>query len=171
MEANDLYRDLPPLYMYRSRTSVYFANRIALPDDKKRQLLEQAAEDARKALRFFDVNDRELAKFYVARGIALEDLAMLVEKQPQKQAERYKEAVSMFRSALDNDRRNARKVKAQYRVALARCEYRASDDNLEWLAVRVAMLGVEAEVHEPPELREQLRELARRIERSVERTA
>jgi predicted DNA-binding transcriptional regulator YafY len=47
------------------------------------------------------------------------------------------------------------------------CEYRASDDSLEWLAVRVAMLGVDVEVHEPPELRNQLRILARRLDRAA----
>ena len=30
------------------------------------------------------------------------------------------------------------------------CELRTSDDSLDWLAVRVAMLGVDFEVHEPP---------------------
>ena len=38
------------------------------------------------------------------------------------------------------------------------CEYRSGDDNLEWLAMRVAMLGVDFELHEPPELAEALRE-------------
>jgi hypothetical protein len=28
-------------------------------------------------------------------------------------------------------------------------EYRTSDDNLEWLALRVAMLGADVDVHEP----------------------
>jgi predicted DNA-binding transcriptional regulator YafY len=47
------------------------------------------------------------------------------------------------------------------------CEYRTSDDDLAWLAIRVAMLGVDFEVHEPPELAEQLRALARRLERAA----
>jgi predicted DNA-binding transcriptional regulator YafY len=46
------------------------------------------------------------------------------------------------------------------------CEYRTGDDDLAWLAVRVAMLGVDFEVHEPPELVEQLRVLAGRFERA-----
>ena len=33
-----------------------------------------------------------------------------------------------------------------------RCEYRTGDDNLDWLAARISMLGVDFEVHEPPEL-------------------
>ena len=45
-----------------------------------------------------------------------------------------------------------------------RCEYRASDDDLGWLAIRVAMLGVEVEVHQPPELIAELKALARRLD-------
>jgi predicted DNA-binding transcriptional regulator YafY len=47
------------------------------------------------------------------------------------------------------------------------CEYRTRDDDLGWLAVRIAMLGVEVEVHEPPELREHLRQLSRRLARAA----
>jgi predicted DNA-binding transcriptional regulator YafY len=48
-----------------------------------------------------------------------------------------------------------------------RCEYRTGDDDLDWLAVRVAMLGVDFHVHEPPELAEHLLGLARRLERAA----
>ena len=48
-----------------------------------------------------------------------------------------------------------------------RCEFRTSDDDLEWLALRVAMLGAEVDVHEPPELREHLQALARRLDRAA----
>jgi predicted DNA-binding transcriptional regulator YafY len=44
-----------------------------------------------------------------------------------------------------------------------RCEYRTSDDHLEWLAMRIAMIGVAFEVHEPPELVEQVRTMAARF--------
>jgi predicted DNA-binding transcriptional regulator YafY len=47
------------------------------------------------------------------------------------------------------------------------CEYRTGDDDISWLALRIAMLGVECEVHEPPELREQLGSLAERLTRAV----
>jgi predicted DNA-binding transcriptional regulator YafY len=47
------------------------------------------------------------------------------------------------------------------------CEYRAGDDDLGWLALRLAMLGVDVEVHEPPELIEHLRALARRLRRAT----
>ena len=50
-----------------------------------------------------------------------------------------------------------------------RCELRTGDDSLEWLAMRVAMMGVEFEVHEPPELVGALAELRDRIGRATSR--
>jgi len=47
------------------------------------------------------------------------------------------------------------------------CEYRTSDDDLRWLALRILMLGVDFEVHEPPELVAHLRALAARLKRAV----
>lgn len=47
------------------------------------------------------------------------------------------------------------------------CEYRTGDDDLGWLAIRIAMLGVDVEVHEPPELLEQLEALAGRLSRAA----
>lgn len=52
-------------------------------------------------------------------------------------------------------------------IDATRCEYRAQDDDLGWLAMRVAMLGAEVEVHEPPELIEELRAMARRLRRAT----
>ena len=43
------------------------------------------------------------------------------------------------------------------------CSYTPSDDSLEWLALRIAFLGVDFEVHDPPELAEQCAALARRF--------
>lgn len=47
------------------------------------------------------------------------------------------------------------------------CEYRTGDDDLSWLAHRVAMLGFDFEVLEPTELRERLRALADRLGRAA----
>jgi len=47
------------------------------------------------------------------------------------------------------------------------CDYRVSDDDVEWLALRLAMLGAEAEIHEPPELIASVRELAGRLSRAA----
>jgi predicted DNA-binding transcriptional regulator YafY len=46
-------------------------------------------------------------------------------------------------------------------------EYRTGDDDLGWLALRIAMLGVDFEVHEPPELRAHLRALALRLSQAA----
>ena len=54
-------------------------------------------------------------------------------------------------------------------IDAGRCEYRTSDDDLDWLAIRIAMLGVDVDVHEPPELVEQLGALARRLGRAAAR--
>jgi predicted DNA-binding transcriptional regulator YafY len=47
------------------------------------------------------------------------------------------------------------------------CEYRTGDDDLRWLALRIAALGVDFDVREPPELVEYLRMLARRLRRGT----
>jgi len=49
-----------------------------------------------------------------------------------------------------------------------RCEYRTGDDDLDWLALRVAMLDADFDVHEPPELLDRLRALAGRVARAVD---
>jgi predicted DNA-binding transcriptional regulator YafY len=49
----------------------------------------------------------------------------------------------------------------------ASCEYRTGDDDLRWLALRIAMLGVDFDVHEPPELRDSLKELSVRLRSAV----
>ena len=47
------------------------------------------------------------------------------------------------------------------------CEYRTGDDDLRWLALRIAMLGVDFKVQEPPELAAHIRELADRLRRAT----
>jgi predicted DNA-binding transcriptional regulator YafY len=46
-------------------------------------------------------------------------------------------------------------------------KYTTGDDDLRWLAWRIAMLGVDFEIHQPPELIEHLRALASRLTRAV----
>jgi predicted DNA-binding transcriptional regulator YafY len=47
------------------------------------------------------------------------------------------------------------------------CEFRTGDDNLAWLALRITMLDVDFEVHEPPELTKHLEQLAERFRRGA----
>ncbi len=53
------------------------------------------------------------------------------------------------------------------RIDDRRCRYRTGDDDLAWLAMRIAMLGVDFVVDEPPELIEHFRALAARLERAA----
>ena len=48
------------------------------------------------------------------------------------------------------------------------CLYCTSDDNLDWLAIRIAMLGYEFEVQQPPELIQRLQEISGRITRATQ---
>jgi predicted DNA-binding transcriptional regulator YafY len=48
-----------------------------------------------------------------------------------------------------------------------RCELRTSDDNLDWLAMRIAMLSAPYEVHGPPELIERLQAIAAGIDHAT----
>ena len=48
-----------------------------------------------------------------------------------------------------------------------RCVLRTGDDNLDWLAMRIAMLGWEYELDGPPELVARLHELAERVGRAT----
>lgn len=48
------------------------------------------------------------------------------------------------------------------------CSLRTSDDSLDWLALRIAGLGVAFDVHEPPELAQRCRELGQRLARAGE---
>ena len=49
------------------------------------------------------------------------------------------------------------------------CEYLTGDHDIHWLAIRVAMIRAELEVHEPPELRDELERLAGRAQRAAAR--
>lgn len=51
------------------------------------------------------------------------------------------------------------------------CHYSTGGDDLRWLALRIVMLGVDFEVHEPPELVEHLQALALRLGRATDASA
>ncbi|WP_419997343.1 helix-turn-helix transcriptional regulator [Streptomyces boninensis] len=47
------------------------------------------------------------------------------------------------------------------------CRLRTESDSLDWLAARLAILGCDFEIHDPPELADYLRELSARVTRAV----
>ena len=80
---------------------------------------------------------------------------------------RYQARVTLHAPAAEMSRRTAPLGRASSRSTSARCELRTSDDSLDWLAMRIGMLGVDFEVHEPPELVERFRALAGRLGRAT----
>ena len=104
---------------------------------------------------------------FPARALPANDPAAFVEQSIRGAPNRY-EARLTLRAGADEI---ARRFPAHWGTATpldARtCEYRTGDDDLRWLALRVAMLGVDFEVHEPPELVEHLQALAGRLQRAT----
>ncbi len=77
---------------------------------------------------------------------------------------RYRARVTLHASAEELEARHPHRLQGQVTAIDARsCELRTSDDHLDWLAMRVGMLGVGFEVHEPPELVERVRALGARF--------
>jgi predicted DNA-binding transcriptional regulator YafY len=104
---------------------------------------------------------------FTARGLPAKDAGAFVKESIIGAPHRFEARVTL-RAAADEI---ASRVPAYWGtiqpIDARTCEYRTGDDDLGWLALRVAMLGVEFEVHEPPALVEHLRALAKRLERAA----
>ena len=101
------------------------------------------------------------------RELPAKDAAAYVAQSLSARPNRYEARLTLHASAETMRKR----VRGFYGSAIEplgedRCEYRTGDDNLEWLAARITMLGVDFEVHEPPALVEHLQGLARRLARA-----
>jgi predicted DNA-binding transcriptional regulator YafY len=95
------------------------------------------------------------------------DAAAYVQQSISGAFSRFEARVTVHASADDLARRVPFLGGTLTPIDAHRCEYRASEDDLEWLALRIAMLGADFDVHEPPELIAQLGVLARRIGRAA----
>jgi predicted DNA-binding transcriptional regulator YafY len=104
---------------------------------------------------------------FTPRRLPANDAAAYVEQSIAGAGSRYEARVTVHASADTIAKRIPYLAGALQPIDANRCEYQTSDDDLEWLALRIAMLGVEVEVHEPPELIAQLDELARRLGRAA----
>jgi predicted DNA-binding transcriptional regulator YafY len=104
---------------------------------------------------------------FTARELPAEDAAAYVSQSIAGAFSRFEARVTVHASA-DEVANRLRWLGGELTpIDARRCEYRTADDDLEWLALRVAMLGVDVDVHEPPELIAQLRALARRLRRAA----
>ena len=101
------------------------------------------------------------------RRLPAPDAAAYVEQSIAGAFNRYEARVTVHASADEIAARLPYLAGALEPIDAHRCAYRTSDDDLEWLAIRIAMLGVDVDVHEPPELIAHLKALAQRLQRAA----
>ena len=104
---------------------------------------------------------------FTARKLPAKDASAYVERSISGAPSRFEARVTVHASAAELASRLPPYWGTFEPIDAHSCEYRAGDDDLGWLAMRIAMLGVDVEVHEPPELIEHLRALARRLRRAT----
>src|ERR1700730_5587534 len=104
---------------------------------------------------------------FTLRVLPAKDAAAYVEQSITGAPNRFEARVTLHVAAWDITGRVPARWGAIEPTDAQRCEYRTGDDDLRWLALRILMLGVDFEVHEPPELVEHLRALALRLTRAV----
>src|SRR4051794_8915726 len=78
---------------------------------------------------------------FTARSLPAKDAAAYVEQSIAGARSRYEVRVTVHAAMEEIQARLPWLAGSLTRLGPARCEYRTSDDNLEWLAIRVAMLG------------------------------
>lgn len=106
---------------------------------------------------------------FTARALPAKDAAAYVKQSIAGAWSRYEARVTVHAPADEVAKRIPWSAGALEPIDAQRCEYRTSDDDLGWLAIRIAMLGVDVDVHEPPELVVELEALARRLHRAAGR--
>jgi predicted DNA-binding transcriptional regulator YafY len=108
---------------------------------------------------------------FTARRLPARDAAAYVEQSIKGARSGYEARVTVHAPADEIVKRLPWIAGALEPIDAQRCEYRTSDDDLEWLALRIAMLGADVDVHEPPELVAQLNALARRLRQAAANSA
>jgi predicted DNA-binding transcriptional regulator YafY len=104
---------------------------------------------------------------FTTRTLPAKDAAAYVEQSIAGSGNRYEARVTVHAPAAEIAKRIPWVAGALEPIDAHRCEYRTSDHDLEWLALRIAMLGVDVDVDGPPELIAQLDALARRLRRAA----
>jgi predicted DNA-binding transcriptional regulator YafY len=104
---------------------------------------------------------------FTARKLPVRDPAEYVRQSIAERPNRYDAWVTLHASAEAIAKRSPSHWGTVEAIDDHRCTFRTGDDDLGWLAVRIAMLGVDFEIHEPPELAEHMRVLAKRLTRAA----
>jgi predicted DNA-binding transcriptional regulator YafY len=104
---------------------------------------------------------------FTARTLPTADAAAFVERSIAGARSRYEARVTVHAPAGEVTPRLPWLAGSLEPVDADTCEYRTSDDDLGWLALRIAMLGVDVDVDGPPELMAHLGAMAQRLRRAA----
>jgi len=104
---------------------------------------------------------------FVPRRLPARNAAAYVERSITARPNRFAAVVTLHAPAEEITRRVPARWGAIEPIDARTCEYRTGDEDLGWLAMRIAMLGVDFEVREPPELVEHMRAMASRLGRAT----
>ena len=104
---------------------------------------------------------------FAPRSLPAKDAAAYVEQSIIEGPHNYEARVTLHVAADDIAKRVSSHMGSVQPIDANSCELRTRDYDLSWLALRIAMLGVDFEVHEPRELIDHLRALADRLRRAV----
>jgi len=104
---------------------------------------------------------------FTPRTLPAKDAGAYLEQSIARTANRFEALVTLHAPAEDITSRIPSSWGIITPLDAHTCQCRTGEDDLRWLALRIAMLGVDFEVHEPPELVEHLRALAARLARAT----
>lgn len=104
---------------------------------------------------------------FTPRTLPAGDAAAYVEQSIVEGPDSYEARVTLHAVAEEIAKRVPSHMMSVEPIDASSCELRTRDYDLSWIALRIAMLGVDFDVHEPPELEDHLRELANRLARAV----
>jgi predicted DNA-binding transcriptional regulator YafY len=108
---------------------------------------------------------------FAPRALPARDAAAYVQQSISAAPSRYEAVLTLHAAAREVAERVPRQWGAVQPLDARTCRFTAGDDDLRWLALRIAMLDVEFEVHAPPELVEHLQSLSGRLARAAARAA
>lgn len=101
------------------------------------------------------------------RELRAADAATYVEQSISNAPHRFEAVVTLHASAGEITARVPSHWGSVEPIDDRSCRFRAGDDDIGWLAMRIAMLDVDFDVNEPPELAERLAAMAGRLTRAT----
>jgi predicted DNA-binding transcriptional regulator YafY len=154
-DGTDSRREVEPHSLVNHGRRWYLVAWDRRRDDWRTFRLDRLAKPASTGVRF------------VRRRLPAKDAAAYIEQSITAAPHRFEALVTLHAGAEEVTNRVPSYWGTIEPIDAHTCEYRTGDDDLRWLALRIAMLGVDFEVHEPPELIAHFEVLARRLQRAA----